>query len=157
MKIIVPKAKARTVESFEDIKETALAMQTYLENNLDVKNGKISKFQIALHHAQTDPIAYNFFVVKRDLVGAKRNEVVVVINPEILEIDRETGKTVLEGCMSFPFRPDKKVKRYSRVKVKYQLPGKDGKLETKEEWVNGVIAHIFQHEVEHSKGNHIYK
>lgn len=157
MKIIIPKIKSQRVEKFEDVKEIAYDMQIYLEKHGDVRNGKLSKFQIALHHSQVDKNPFNFFVFKRAVVGAKDNEVAVVINPEILELDLESGKTVFEGCMSFPFRQDKKVKRYARAKVKYHIPDAEGALVVKEEWVNGVIAHIFQHEVEHSKGNHIYK
>lgn len=64
-----------------------------------------------------------------------------------------------EGCMSFneQTRKAKKVKRFYRIKVRYQiikpaLFGLSEKVETVEEWCQGLKAHIFQHEIDHSNG-----
>ena len=118
--------------------------------------GVIDKTSIALHHSQVDPEPFNFFVIKRAVVKAKPNEIVVVVNPKILERSPEKD-FVLEGCISFPFRPDKRVKRNRRVKVSYQIPDDKGELVTKEEWVEGLMAYVFQHECQHSHGQNIYQ
>lgn len=67
---------------------------------------------------------------------------------------------VKEACMSFPYRNEKNVERYFRIKVKYQIVEKGlfnrDKITTVTEWVEGLKAHIFQHEIQHFKGEEIY-
>ena len=57
--------------------------------------------------------------------------------------------------MSFPNRKPKNVEVYYRIKVRYQIPAWYG-LKTKTEWVEGLKAHIFQHEINHAHGKNIY-
>lgn len=157
MKIVVPKKPSRKVEDSYAIVEIARELQEYLESG-DFKMGPRDKTSVALHHSQVeaeDPL--NFFVIKREIVGAKNNEIVAIINPEIIEKDLDSITTSVEGCISFQFRPDKKVKRYNRIKVRYDVPDTIGSFETKEEWVEGFKAMIFQHECQHAKGHHIYQ
>lgn len=73
-----------------------------------------------------------------------------IINPEILE---RSGKCYSkEGCMTFPFRSIKKVRRWRKVKVKYQdMEGKETEKE-----VEDLEAFIFQHEIDHFNGICIY-
>lgn len=112
---------------------------------------------MAIHHSQFSSQPYNFFVINSWVVGAKDRETVVVVNPKIISKDKTTKETVREACMSFPFRNGVKVTRYSKIKVSYQFPVDDGeKLEQKEEEVEGLMAYIFQHEMEHARGTHIY-
>lgn len=68
-----------------------------------------------------------------------------------------------EGCMSYTenSRSAKKMSRFYRIKVRYQiikpvLFGLSEKVETIEEWCQGLKAHIFQHECDHSNGVDIY-
>lgn len=67
---------------------------------------------------------------------------------------------VPEGCMSFPHRSERNMKRCYTVKVRYQWVGKNllgmRKVETFEGWVEGLKAHIIQHECEHFDGKNIH-
>lgn len=63
---------------------------------------------------------------------------------------------VPEGCMSFQHKKEKKMMRYHTIKVKYQTRGFFGRIKTHEEWIEGLKAHIFQHEMDHMEGNNIY-
>lgn len=66
---------------------------------------------------------------------------------------------VEEACMSFPNRKPKQMWRYYRVKVQYQYPVTIFGftfLWTKREWVRGLKAHIFQHEIDHFDAINIY-
>lgn len=63
---------------------------------------------------------------------------------------------VPEACMSFPHKKEKKMMRYYSIKVKYQTRGFFGRIKTHEEWIDGLKAHIFQHEMDHMEGNNIY-
>ena len=60
-----------------------------------------------------------------------------------------------DACMSFPRRTQKKTERYYRIKVRYQIKGFIG-LRTVSEWVEGLKAHIFQHEIDHQNAINIY-
>lgn len=73
----------------------------------------------------------------------------VIANPIILE--KSEPFTHTEGCMSFPFRGKKKVKRYKRIKVEYM---QNGQLKTEE--ITDLKACIFQHEIDHMNGKSIY-
>ena len=66
-----------------------------------------------------------------------------VINPEFLEYSHEIVERE-EGCLSIP-GVYKKVKRPARVKVKYT---NEKGVEVVEE-ADGLLARIFQHEVDH--------
>lgn len=102
----------------------------------------------------------------------------VIINPKILEMPEKIKRTVNiinaigvkvpmtrevsnkiradEGCMSFPHRSAKKKDRYYRVHVEYQIPGILGFMSTKREWLEGLRAHIFQHEYDHDRGINMF-
>lgn len=155
--IKIPKKISKKVDSLEEIKTSAPDLQALLESGQFGNQGKLSKTHVALHHSQVSEDPFNFFVVKRAILGAKNNETCAFLNPAILERDESSKKMMLEGCLSFPFRQDKKVLRYTRIHVRYDMINKDLKLEEKTEWVEGLVAQVFQHEIEHGKGNHIYK
>ena len=106
----------------------------------------------------------------------------VIFNPEIVtalqtflnEVPGKHGKVrktavpntmrYEEGCMSFTdrTRKAKKMTRFYRIKVRYQVVKKGWlglgkpKIETIEEWCQGLKAHIFQHEIDHAMGHDIY-
>lgn len=154
--IKTPKKSSRKVLEFETIARDARLMSKLIQNYVDPK-GKGPAQHFALHHSQFSSDPFNFFVVNPTLVGAGPADIVVVVNPKILSKDPATKKTVQEACMSFPFRPSKKVTRYNTIRVVYQVPTPDGKgMKTKEEDVSGLMAQIFQHELEHARGSHIY-
>lgn len=63
---------------------------------------------------------------------------------------------VEEACMSFPHRREKKMDRFFRIQVQYQIPALGGMvLRTKKEWIEGIRAHVFQHELDHDQGRNI--
>jgi peptide deformylase len=82
-----------------------------------------------------------YFVAKLDKKRFK-----AYFNPKILEHAKET-KPFFEGCLSVPNYWGE-VDRYPWVKVSYL--DEDGK-EVKEK-LTGLLAHIFQHEVDHLNG-----
>lgn len=64
-----------------------------------------------------------------------------------------------EACMSFPNRTKKTMERFYRIKVSYQIPRKIFGIEylsKRVEWVEGLKAHMFQHEIQHSRGENMY-
>lgn len=154
--IRIPKTKSREVLEFATVMQDARAMSRLLTTYVDQK-GKGPDQHYAIHHSQFSGDPYNFFVVNPVMFGEKSNGVMVVINPKILEKDSRTRKKVREACMSFPFRHGIEVNRYDRIKVSYQVPTANGKaMIKKEEWMEGFMAQIFQHEVQHANGSHIY-
>lgn len=70
------------------------------------------------------------------------------INPHILEMDEKSEKvTMEEGCLSVPGLSEN-VARYSRIHVKYL----DEQLQPHDEWVEGYLARVMQHEFDHLEG-----
>lgn len=84
------------------------------------------------------------FVIDKGLID-EAWEVQAYINPEILE--SEGLENLEEGCLSIPgIRAE--VERPPAIKVKYQ--NLNGKLI--EEQLEGLLAKVFQHEVDHLNG-----
>jgi len=155
--IKTPKKSSRKVLEFETIARDARLMNKLLRDYVDPR-GKSSSQHYAIHHSQFSNDPYNFFVVNPSVVEANPGDIVVVVNPKIISKDRSTKKTVKESCMSFPFRDGKNITRYETIEVSYQVPVEDGKkMKLKEETMSGFMAQIFQHEVEHAHGSHIYE
>ncbi|MGI6223622.1 MAG: peptide deformylase [Prevotella sp.] len=70
------------------------------------------------------------------------------INAHILEIDDDAPKeTMEEGCLSIPGIHEN-VKRATRIHVKYL----DEQLNPHDEWVDGYLARVMQHEFDHLEG-----
>lgn len=70
------------------------------------------------------------------------------INAHILEVDDESPKETLEeGCLSLPGLSEK-VTRPTRIHVKYQ----DEDFVEHDEWVEGYLARVMQHEFDHLEG-----
>lgn len=83
---------------------------------------------------------------ERYFVAKNQEEFMVVINPKILFLSKRT-KTYFEGCLSTPSVWGE-VKRHTSLKVSFL--DKSGKTVTKS--LSGVLAWIFQHEVDHLDG-----
>ncbi len=67
-----------------------------------------------------------------------------------------TNKAYLkEACMSFSHRSEKSVERFLKIKVRYWYFW-HGIPMRRTEWVEGLKAHIFQHELDHAAGKNIY-
>lgn len=72
----------------------------------------------------------------------------VFINSHIVEVDEKSEKVVMEeGCLSVPGMSEK-VPRYSRIRVQYL----DEQLRPHDEWVEGFLARVMQHEFDHLEG-----
>lgn len=70
------------------------------------------------------------------------------INPHILEYDEDSKKESLEeGCLSIPGISEK-VTRPTRIHVKYL----DEDFVEHDEWVEGYLARVMQHEFDHLEG-----
>lgn len=69
------------------------------------------------------------------------------INPHILEYDDTETETLEEGCLSVPGIHES-VTRPTRIHVQYL----DEKLEAHDEWVEGYLARVMQHEFDHLEG-----
>lgn len=66
------------------------------------------------------------------------------INPHILEYDDTETETMEEGCLSLPGIHER-VTRPKRILVKYL----DEDMQPYEEWVDGYLARVMQHEFDH--------
>lgn len=69
------------------------------------------------------------------------------INPHILEYDESETKLMEEGCLSLPGISEP-VRRPTRIKVHYY----DRNWQEHEEWVEGYLARVMQHEFDHLEG-----
>ena len=69
------------------------------------------------------------------------------INPYIEEVDDTVMETQEEGCLSLPGLSEK-VTRPTRIRVSYL----DENFEEHEEWVDGFLARVMQHEFDHLEG-----
>lgn len=69
------------------------------------------------------------------------------INGHILEFDNSETITQEEGCLSLPGLHEK-VERAKRIHVKWL----DENLEEHDEWVEGFLARVIQHEFDHLEG-----
>ena len=69
------------------------------------------------------------------------------INPHIIEVDDSEVETMEEGCLSLPGLHEK-VTRPKRIHVKYL----DADFNEHDEWVDGYLARVMQHEFDHLEG-----
>lgn len=66
------------------------------------------------------------------------------INPHIIEYDETNTESLEEGCLSLPGIQEK-VTRPTRIHVQYL----DEELNEHDEWVEGYLARVMQHEFDH--------
>jgi peptide deformylase len=69
------------------------------------------------------------------------------INPHIIEFDDEQTETMEEGCLSLPAIHEK-VTRPTRIRVQWL----DEQLQPHDEWIEGYLARVMQHEFDHLDG-----
>lgn len=70
------------------------------------------------------------------------------INPHILETDNSEVVSMEEGCLSLPGIHEP-VRRPTRIRVKYM----DEDFQEHDEWVDGYLARVMQHEFDHLDGH----
>ena len=153
MRIILPPHNkvASEVLSWEQIKNDAKLIREMVNGKFD---GNFTK-AYSLAHAQVSEEPKTFFVVSRDKKYGLEKILGhwCIINPKIIEASDR--REIKEACMSFPLRDAKYVRRYFKVKVQYQVPGLF-RLKKKTRTLVQVPAQIFQHEIEHSRGENIF-
>ena len=71
----------------------------------------------------------------------------VYINPHIVEYDESQTDTMEEGCLSLPAIHEK-VTRPKRIHVQWL----DEQMQPHDEWVEGYLARVMQHEFDHLEG-----
>ncbi|MBQ9203585.1 MAG: peptide deformylase [Prevotella sp.] len=71
----------------------------------------------------------------------------VYINPHIVEYDDSETTTSEEGCLSLPAIHEKVV-RPARIRVQW----KDQQFQSHDEWIDGYLARVMQHEFDHLDG-----
>lgn len=86
-------------------------------------------------------------ITRRVFIVNADNKIHVFINPEIEVLDDQKIKSD-EGCLSIYSIKDFNVKRFSKVKVR----AKNLKWKDVEVVAEGLLARIFQHEIDHLKG-----
>lgn len=69
------------------------------------------------------------------------------INAHIIEYDDSETETMEEGCLSLPAIHER-VTRAKRIHVQYL----DENLQPHDEWVDGYLARVMQHEFDHLEG-----
>ena len=71
----------------------------------------------------------------------------VFINPHIVEYDDSETESMEEGCLSLPAIHEK-VTRPTRIRVQWL----DEEMKPQDEWVEGYLARVMQHEFDHLEG-----
>ncbi|MBQ7494581.1 MAG: peptide deformylase [Bacteroidaceae bacterium] len=71
----------------------------------------------------------------------------VFYNPYIEEYDKSHQESMDEGCLSLPGMSES-VKRPTRIRVTFQ----DEQFQEHDEWVDGYLARVMQHEFDHLDG-----
>jgi peptide deformylase len=69
------------------------------------------------------------------------------INPHIIEVDDSKTESLEEGCLSLPAIHEK-VTRPTRIRVQWL----DENLQPHDEWVEGYLTRVMQHEFDHLDG-----
>ena len=69
------------------------------------------------------------------------------INPHIVEYDESKTDSMEEGCLSLPAIHEK-VTRPTRIRVQWL----DEELKPHDEWIEGYLARVMQHEFDHLDG-----
>lgn len=111
---------------------------------------------IALAHPQVSNDPKQVFVMIEPgtmaEAGAVKPKLKIILNPRI--IAKAGLFNPWEACLSFPDRKKGKPVslRYKRLTVEFYDP----KMERHEEEVDGLVAQVFQHEIEHFEGKNIY-
>ena len=99
------------------------------------------------------PTHFEKMMPKQDFAKNPDKSINIGYSQEMQKLGNEID--LKEACMTFPNRTKKYVRRYFRIKVRYQIPVL-GFLVTRTHWIEGLKAHIYQHEFDHGQGKTIY-
>lgn len=156
MKLLLPhKAIAALVTSYQEIEADAKEMLVMADRK--DYNG-FWKSALSIHHAQVTKEPLNFFVVSSGLAKAFGGHR-IICNARILD-GSKPGK-FREACMSYPHRPEINTTRYFSVYATAQVPGKTfgifKGLTSVQLRLEGLLAIVLQHEMDHARGVYIYE
>lgn len=143
------------VESWSSIKDQAMELATFIEK----KDYGIFKGGVyAIHHMQVcENNPFDFFVLNKEVLPKIVEELgsEFIINAKV-ESHPNFVMKMKEGCASFPHKSMKNVERYHKILASFQIPTAGGGLEKRIMELTGIVAEIFQHEIDHGKGKNIY-
>lgn len=134
----------------EVIKDTTFLQQKSIPADITDDNDKILFIDLVDTAKANVPncvglAAPQIGVLKRAIVVKTNTGWQVLVNPIIIARSKETYKT-FEGCLSLD--GEREVKRHRWIRVAFQQPhGKKCTLQ-----LNGFVAEIVQHEVDHLNG-----
>ena len=166
---------SKPVSKYDEIKDEASQMIRFTERG-NVK-GYYNKAH-AVAHSEVSETPYAFFVVSRECVAEGLFPSHVIINPKIIKSPLHhknnpqtfTGTSTTdikelfiipnstedeEPCLQFPFRKAKRITRYDKIEVSYQVPVWYG-LKTIKVELNGIASRIFQHCYDHTVADNIF-
>lgn len=163
MKTLIPPhlKPGQKVEINDDfIKEAKEILEGIQRGDFATPGGKYNNcFAMAQPQISNRPLRYFVInpvtasIVAKDLGG------LVIINPRIISKDKSSKMSSKEACMSYPFRPEKKVKRYAKITITYDVIDdlKNPKVKTIDSReISGLTAIVCQHELEHLNGKSIF-
>lgn len=160
LKIITPpiRKKAQKIENPQEIIQEAIAIQKMIIDGSVYFPGSKYNDCFAVAQPQVSNNLLRYFVINskwKQLTEAYGGD--ILVNPELLTKDRMTKMKSKEGCLSWPFRPIKKVKRFDEIEVKYVIINNKGRIENvPHKILKGLSAIVFQHELDHLNGKSIW-
>jgi peptide deformylase len=106
----------------------------------------------ALAHHQVSKEHFNLFVLATPVARQFFEKETIIVNPRIIKYYGDLTE-IREGCMSHPYRQERKVRRFSTVDVEYDTMYLQHITRT----LVGIPARIFQHEFDHCQGITIWR
>ena len=161
MKIILPphlKVAQKTSEINVIVEQSEQIFAIIKDNSIYTLG---SKYQdcLAVAQPQVSDKPLRFFVLNPAKTGlVKEFGAITIINPRLISKDRRTRYMNKEACLSYPMRPQKKVKRFLEIVVEYDILENKGRTlkQISNKPLNGLAAMVFQHEMEHLAGKSVW-
>lgn len=151
MKIILPhNKKSEKVKELKEIVADANEMRKML-----LEEGFLNNLAgYAIHHSQVSENPKDFFVVNPK-VRALFYGHIIIANPKIVSVaDRRIHK---EKCLSYPFRPEKNIRRYYKIEINCDVENETGDgLYNINMQLEALAAYVVQHEMDHALGRFIH-
>jgi peptide deformylase len=145
IKLPNPHLRQRSVRIGLVNEETRKLASDMISSVVDWENSRKHELGVALAAVQIDKL-FRVIVIRNNFEDKTDLKFRVFINPEIIKYDGEVVEDY-EGCLSIPDIYGM-VKRFSKVRIKaLDLDGNTIKVS-----LEGFIARIVQHEVDHTNG-----
>lgn len=144
-------------EPKEIIPEAIQIQKAILDRDVITPGSKWDEcFAVAQPQVSSQPLRYFVLNPKmKEIVKAYGGE--IIVNPRLLSKDKLTKIMFKEGCLSYPFRPPKKVKRYRKIEVTYVIIDNKGRItNVPSKSLEEIPAIVFQHELQHLNGKSIW-